>query len=72
VRAAWVAYAARAMGYQATLLLSGVYFLVLGPSALAARLAGKRLLDLSHASADSTWGGHRQGEKTLPALERPF
>jgi hypothetical protein len=67
-----MAYAKRAVGYQTTLLLSGVYFVVLGPCALAARLAGKRLLDLDRAPADSTWGERRKGEKSLPALERLF
>src|SRR5919202_7038996 len=43
---AWRAYTHRAGGYQAQVLLSAVYYLVLGPSVLVARLFGTRLLDL--------------------------
>lgn len=70
---AWKAYSHRAGGYQTIVLLSLVYFLVLGPSALIARLTGTRLLDLDHrAPRDSYWIKRPAGEKTIASLERQF
>jgi hypothetical protein len=69
---AWKAYAHRAGGYQTQVLLSAVYFLVLGPSGLAARLAGTKLLDLDTEPRASYWTKRTPDEKTLAALERPF
>ena len=69
---AWRAYTHRAAGYQADVLLSGVYYLVLGPSVLAARLFGTRLLDLDRRPRASYWIERKPLEKTLTALERQF
>src|SRR2546423_7513455 len=52
---AWKAYTHRAGGYQAQVLLSVVYYLVLGPSVLVARLLGTRLLDLDRGQRSSYW-----------------
>jgi hypothetical protein len=69
---AWRAYSRRAGGYQANLLLSGVYFLVVGPVALVARVAGTKLLDLDPRPRSSYWVERGPAEKTLAALERQF
>jgi hypothetical protein len=69
---AWKAYAERAGGYQAQVLLSLVYFLVLGPSALVARLFGTRLLDLDHRRRSSYWIERQTEPPTLASLERQF
>ena len=71
---AWKAYANRAGGYQAQVLLSAVYYLVLGPSALLARLVRTRLLDLDppdHARG-SYWIERPPLRHSLEALERQF
>jgi hypothetical protein len=69
---AWKAYSHRAGSYQAEVLLSLVYFLVLGPSAIIARLTGTKLLDLSTRPQPSYWKPRPPSEKTLAALERQF
>lgn len=69
---AWNAYAHRAGGYQAQVLLTLVYYLVLGPSAMAARLGGNTLMDLSTKPRSSYWIERRPSEKTLRAMERQF
>ena len=69
---AWKAYTHRAGAYQAQALLSAVYYLVLGPSVLAARLFGTRLLDLDHRHRASYWIERKPLEKSLSALERQF
>jgi hypothetical protein len=69
---AWNAYAKRAGGYQAEILLSCVYYLVLGPSALVARLGGVRLLDLSRGERRSYWFERKPSNQTLAELEREF
>lgn len=69
---AWKAYSHRAGGYQAEVLLSAVYFLVLGPSVMVARLTGSKLLDLSFEKRQSYWIKRQPAEKTLAAMERQF
>ena len=69
---AWRAYTHRAGGYQAQVLLSAVYYLVLGPSVLAARLFGARLLDLDRGRRDSYWIERKPLENSISALERQF
>jgi hypothetical protein len=69
---AWRAYTHRAGGYQAQVLLSAVYYLVLGPSVLVARLFGARLLDLDRGHRASYWIERKPLEKSLSALERQF
>jgi hypothetical protein len=69
---AWKAYSHRAGAYQTQVLLSGVYFLVLGPSALLARALGSHLLDLDRRPRSSFWIERRPADKTLAALERQF
>lgn len=70
---AWKAYSHRAGGYQTIVLLSLVYFLVLGPSTLIARLTGTRLLDLDHRKPrGSCWIERPASEKTVASLERQF
>lgn len=69
---AWKAYTHRAGGYQAQVLLSVVYYLVLGPSVLVARLFGTRLLDLDRGQRSSYWIARKPLDKNLSALERQF
>ena len=69
---AWQAYTHRAGGYQAQVLLSAVYYLVLGPSVIVARLFGTRLLDLDRRPRASYWIERKPLDKSLSALERQF
>jgi hypothetical protein len=69
---AWKAYTHRAGGYQAQVLLSFVYFVVLGPSVIVARLFGTRLLDLDRRQRSSYWIERKPLDKSLAALERQF
>jgi hypothetical protein len=69
---AWKAYTHRAGGYQAQVLLSLVYFVVLGPSVLVTRLFGTRLLDLDRAQRESYWIARKREDRSLSALERQF
>ena len=69
---AWRDYTHRAAGYQAQVLLSAVYYLVLGPSVLVARLFGTRLLDLDRGQRPSYWIERKPLDKSLSALERQF
>jgi hypothetical protein len=69
----WKAYAHRAATYQSSVLLTLVYVLVLGPTALIARLFGARLLDLKTGPATTWLVRTNTGEdKTLGALRRQF
>jgi hypothetical protein len=69
---AWRAYSHRAADYQAQVLLSLVYYLVLGPSVLLARLFGTRLLDLDRGQRPSYWIERKPLDKSLSAMERQF
>lgn len=69
---AWKAYTRRGGSYQTTVLLSAIYYLVLGPSALFARLAGKRLLDLDSRPRATYWIERPPAEKTLESVGRQF
>lgn len=69
---AWKAYGHRTATYQTELLLSLVYFLVLGPCGLLAKVSGKTLMDLSGAGRDSYWLPRKPGDKTLAGMERQF
>jgi hypothetical protein len=68
---AWKAYAHRAGSYQTRVLLTFAYVLVLGPTAVVARMFGTRLLDLDPA-AGTTWLKRDPQQKTLDALRRQF
>ena len=69
---AWKADAHRAGQYQGQAPLSLVYFIVLGPSAIAARLFGARLMDLDTRPRESYWVERKPAEKTMEAMERQF
>jgi hypothetical protein len=69
---AWKAYAHRAGGYQSRVLLTVVYWVVLGPGALVARLFSARLLDLNPTPGESSWLVREPGGATLDALRRQF
>jgi hypothetical protein len=69
---AWKAYSHRAGGYQAQVLLSTVYLVVLGPSAIAARITGSRLLDVDARVRPTYWVERKPADKTVAALERQF
>jgi hypothetical protein len=67
----WKAYAHRAGTYQTRVLLTLVYFVVLGPATLIARLFGAHLLDLS-AGTKTTWLERPKSDISLVALRRQF
>ena len=69
---AWLAYAHRAGGYQSTVILNLVYFVLFGPSALTARLTGSPLLDLSTRPATTYWLKREPAQKTITQLSRQF
>jgi hypothetical protein len=69
---AWQAYAHRAGGYQTRMLLTAVYWVVLGPGALIGRLFSARLLDLNPGPSQSSWRTREPGDATLDALRRQF
>jgi hypothetical protein len=69
---AWQAYAHRAGGYQTRVLLVVVYWLVLGPGVLVARLFSARLLDLSPRSGQTSWQVRPPGDASIEALRRQF
>jgi hypothetical protein len=69
---AWNAYVKRASAYQSALLLNVVYLLIVGPSALAARLVGTQLMDVSTRDRDSYWLPRRREPLTLDELRRQF
>lgn len=65
---AWRIYSRRAARYQAELLLSLIYFLVLGPAAIAMRAAGRHLMDRGGPG----WSARDPGPRTLEAHKRQF
>lgn len=69
---AWLELAHRAGKYQALAVLSFVYFCVLGPTVLIARLFGVRLLDLDFRPRASYWRERQPMERSLEALTRQF
>jgi len=69
---AWKAYASRAGRYQAQVLLSVIYYTLLGPSVLIAALLGTRQLDLDTRPRSSYWIQRTPAAKTLAAMERQF
>ena len=69
---AWRAYSHRAGSYQAYALLSLVYYLVLGPSALLARLTRSKLLDLNRRPRPSYWIERPRPDTSIAAQERQF
>jgi hypothetical protein len=70
--AAWRDYARRAGRYQTLVWLNVLYFAILGPSALAARLFGAQLLDLDRRPRPSYWIARPPLDAQPPALERQF
>ena len=69
---AWNAYVKRASAYQSAVLLNAVYLLVVGPSAMAARALGTRLMDVSARDRASYWLARRREPLTLDDLRRQF
>lgn len=69
---AWRAYGHRTATYHTELLLSIVYFTVLGPSGLLARLSGKQLLDLSSTPRTSYWLRRKPVDKSLAGMQRQY
>src|SRR5579871_408951 len=66
---AWKEYGHRIATYQTELLLSLVYFLVLGPSGWIAGLLGKQLIDLSATPRATYWIARQPADKTLPSMQ---
>ena len=69
---AWMAYVSRAAMYQSLAVLNVAYFVVLGPSALAARLLGAKLLDLDRGARPTYWLERPSVAMTLLDLRRQF
>jgi len=67
----WKAYAHRAGSYQTRVLLTLVYFVILGPVGFIGRLSGANLMDTS-AGAKSTWLTRPKGDRSLGGLRRQF
>jgi hypothetical protein len=68
----WKNYSKRAATYQSQILLSVIYFLVLGPAALIAQWTGSKLLDLQRGSRSSFWIERKPVENTIDAMKRQF
>ena len=68
----WKAYTHRASAYQSAILLSLIYYLVLGPSAILAQLTGKQLLPQVGRPATSFWMPRLAADKSIASLQRPF
>src|SRR5438105_3291261 len=69
---AWKAYGHRIATYQTELLLSVVYFVVLGPSGWFARLSGKQLLDLTCTPRASYWIQRKPADNTVLGMQRQY
>ena len=69
---AWRAYIHRAGTYQSRVLLNVMYFVFLGPGALAARIFGSGLLDLNQRARPSYWTERAPTNATLEDLRRQF
>jgi hypothetical protein len=69
---AWKAYGHRIATYHTELLLSAVYFVVLGPSSLLARLSGKQLLDLARTPRASYWVPRKPVDSSLVGMRRQY
>ncbi len=67
----WKAYAHRAATYQTAVLLTLVYFVILGPFATLGRVFGAKLMDLS-PKGGSTWLVRPKPDNSLAALRRQF
>jgi hypothetical protein len=67
----WKAYAHRAATYQTRVLLTLVYFVILGPVGFIGRLTGANLMDMA-AGTKSTWLPRPAADKTLEGLRRQF
>jgi hypothetical protein len=68
---AWKSYSKRG-SYQTEVLLSLVFFLVLGPSMAIQQTFGKKLLDLDPKPRPSYWIKRPPAEKTMAWMERQF
>lgn len=62
----WKDYAEKIAHYQTALLLSIIYFLIAGPTALLARLTGHRFLPDRPQSATSFWYDTDMGRPADP------
>ena len=71
LRATWHEFLCRARHHQSEIWLSVIYFAFTGPSALAARALGTRLLDTGKGRRRSAWLKRRE-HPTLDSLVRPF
>src|SRR5437879_198620 len=70
---AWREYGHRIATYQTELLLSLVYFLVLGPSGWFAGLSGKRLIGLGIVpKASSYWIRRKAPDTSMLGMQRQF
>jgi hypothetical protein len=68
----WTEYVQRAARYQSAVFLNVLYFGVLGPSVVLARLFGVRLLDLDTRTRATYWQRRKPTAKTLDDLARHF
>lgn len=69
---AWAAYLLRAQGYQNTVILTLVYFVIVGPTVLASRLFRIDMLHTSKASTTSFWTLRERRRSEMADLRRQF
>lgn len=72
LKAAWRTYLRRAQRHQSTALLTLVYVLVVGPTALVTRLARVRLLPGDVPRNGTHWSSRRGIRPSLDDLKRPY
>ena len=68
----WKAYGERIAHYQSILLLTLVYFVVVGPTAILARLVGKRFLPSTFGTRGSDWIQRQPMRHDLDGMQRPY
>src|SRR5262245_397880 len=68
----WKSYTRRAAAYQSIVLLSLIYYLVLGPTAIVVKMLRVELLDLNATSRPSYWRTRPVAPTSIDALRRQY
>lgn len=71
LRLAWAAYLRRTQRYQSTLILTFVYFVVVGPTVLVSRLFGVEMLGAANEGT-SFWKRRRRQRMDIAELRRQY
>lgn len=72
MRGVWTTFVKRAGAYQTKILLSFVYLVAVGLSAIVARVIRTRLLALDPSHRPSYWRQRRPTPRGIDELERQF